>query len=87
MRQREKTLISKVIPEYVQEASLLQIDCHVIIMIDPSLHIIKDPFFHSGDCEASLDADLLDTLRWLIAHNVHSGHNVHNQCLIYLSFS
>ena len=29
--QREKTLISNVIPEQVQEASLLQIDCHVII--------------------------------------------------------
>ena len=41
-------------------------------MIDPSLHIIKDPTFHSGDCEASLDADLLDTLRWLLAHNVHN---------------
>ena len=31
MRQREKTLISKVIPEKVQEASLLQIDCQMII--------------------------------------------------------
>ena len=31
VRQREKTLISYVIPEQVQEASLLQIDCHVII--------------------------------------------------------
>ena len=41
-------------------------------MNDPSLHIIKDPSFHSGDCEASLDADLLDTLRWLLAHNVHN---------------
>ena len=31
VRQREKTLISNVIPEQIQEASLLQIDCHVII--------------------------------------------------------
>ena len=33
VRQREKTLISNVIPEQVQEASLLQIDFHVIIKI------------------------------------------------------
>ena len=33
MRQREIFLISNVIPEEVQEASLLQIDCHVIIQI------------------------------------------------------
>ena len=33
VRQREKTLISNVIPEQVQEASLLQIDCHVIISV------------------------------------------------------
>ena len=31
VRQREKTLISNVIPEQVQEASLLQIDYHVIV--------------------------------------------------------
>ena len=32
VRQRERTLISNVIPEQVQDASLLQIDCHVIIL-------------------------------------------------------
>ena len=31
VRQSEKTSISNVIPEQVQEASLLQINCHVII--------------------------------------------------------
>ena len=31
VRQREKTLISNVIPEQVQDGSLLQIDCHVIL--------------------------------------------------------
>ena len=34
VRQREKTLISNVIPEQVQDASLLQIYCHVIIQVD-----------------------------------------------------
>ena len=44
MGQREKTLISNVIPEYLQEASLLQIDCQMIIY--PSLVVkeISSPF-------------------------------------------